>query len=608
MRNLENAYRNAIPEGANLKPEIVESLLKVLARVRTVAHKDGGEESANYLRPLLDVIVQKQCDWSSSECARCHEALLKQYVPQNKLELLLAVSGYLQGYSELQPSAERRRKFAKAHLEDGYEIGEKAWEKREKKALSVMVSKMETDYDKDPTKLMDVVLNALNPQELKALGLWEVSNTALNSSEQSEANISHLKRAGKIFNISQTDDLFVGKTRALKALQDGFKEGYKAQILGAERIRGKSRLALEYARLHADEYQIICWINAWNEECIQSSILKFFDIAGVAVQPLTSGQIKETFLNFFRINTNWLIVFDNAEIATSLQKEMLESYMPSTLGGHTIITANMHRGIGEYKFHFLDDLTDPNEAVTFMQKVLETDLLDKATADLAAMCGSDLHFPALMAAYMRKTEQMDTATYLRLLSNYGCRLNDPNSGPFLFAAFDIMMHYVQIKMHCSRNTELYRAIQQVLIAYPIFMYCSVDLDFLCCEFPILPDPLKSIYVKAETREQLIAGLRDFGIYEIADGVFQFHNMLRSLIASDYSRPESNDFCLKLLDAMNTAICEIHERNGGEMILTRAKPYIDRICTVASLEAGISTEKMESKYSAVWELSYCKEWT
>ena len=105
MRNLENAYRNAIPEGANLKPEIVESLLKVLARVRTVAHKDGGEESANYLRPLLDVIVQKQCDWSSSECARCHEALLKQYVPQNKLELLLAVSGYLQGYSELQPSS-----------------------------------------------------------------------------------------------------------------------------------------------------------------------------------------------------------------------------------------------------------------------------------------------------------------------------------------------------------------------------------------------------------------------------------------------------------------------------------------------------------------------
>lgn len=606
MRKLENTYRNAILEGANLKPNVVKSLLGVLIHVRTVAHKDGGEERARYLRPLLDVIVQKQCDWNNSECARCHEALLKQYAPQERLELLLAVSGYAHGYSGLQKASERRRKFAKAHLKDGYEIDEKTWTKREEMALSDMASKMEADCNSDPAKLMGVVLNALNPQELKALGLWEVSVTATNSSDQSKADISNLKRAGKIFNINQTDDLFVGGTRALKALQDGFKDGYSAQIIGAEKIRGKSRLALEYARLHADDYQIICWINAWNEECIQSSILNFFDIAGVTVHLLTSEQIKETFVDFFKINSDWLIIFDNVNMIASVQKEMLESYIPVTpSNGHIIITTSMSKGLKGYKFHCLDNFVDPDDGILFLEKALAPASLDEAGAQIASSCGKDLYPLRLFTAYMRETEQMDTETYLRLLSNCGCRFEDPNSEPFLFAAFDTLMHNVQIKKRYSKSSVLYKALEQMLIACPIFMYCNVDLQFFNSEFPILPEPLASVCADAEMRRQLISKLKDFGICEIDDDVLLLNDWICALSTSYFDKLLSDDLCLKLLDAMNAAICNIQKENSDEAILIRAKPYADRICPLAS--QVVSIFELKDKYPAAWNLSYCRDW-
>lgn len=596
MENLITAYPAA------------ELLYKKLLSIRTAGNKNRGKERLELMTPLLNAIVGSPRNWTEFQCAKCFKGLLKEYVEPDKLELLLASSGCIEKYAKLSSATKRRTAYEKDQKGPADAQDAKTLERSENTALKQMAVHMFEDARTNPNKLISIISGMLTLQELQALELDALVRSIDGAKYEIIADTYKLKRTEKIYSIGlHSNSLFVGRTAALNALHAAFTTGYFTQIIGSEQIKGKTFLALSYARLHAEEYQTICWLNAWNEDCILSSIVSFFNIAGIDVNNLPTDKLKELFLDFFRVNTQkWLIIFDNANMTVSAQKEILESYMPAcNSNGHIIITTNMFKGLRDYKFHCLDNIVNPDDGILFLKKALKLASLDDTTTQIASSCGKDLYPLRLFAAYMRESEQMNTEAYLRLLSNYGCCFEDPNSGPFLFAAFDIMMHNVQIEKKCSKSSVLYEALEQMLIACPIFMYCSVDLHFFNSEFPILPESLASVCADAEMRRQLISKLKDFGICEIDDDVLLLNDWICALSTSYFDKILINDLCLKLLDAMNMAVCDIQKENGNEAILIRAKPYADRICPLAS--QMVSIFELKNKYSAVWNLSYCRDW-
>ncbi len=580
-----------------------QSLYEVLIAVRTAGNKNKGANRAELIRPVLNAIVGISCDWNVTQCAACFKKLLQVYIKESdKLELLLAISGFVEKYATLPNATKRRIAYEKDRCNGVDERGFKALEKEENDVLRKMAAEILEDYRRDNYKLVAILVSSLAQQEIYSLGL----DGFLSATNENDSRLNELKRLGKVYNINpKSNSSFSGRTNALNALREGFNTGRNVQVIGASRVQGKSFLALEYARQHIDEYQIVCWLNAWNEECILSSIIRFFAVAGIEMDSLSANQIQELFLNFFKVNAEkWLIIYDNANMAVSAQKDMLESYMPSNSQGHILITANIFKALKGYNFHLLDDLLERNEGSSLMKKLMGKPSLDEETTTLATLFNKDTYFLTLVAAYIRQSHQIDMATYLRLLSNYGCYLNDPQSGPFTFGAFELLAQTIFAKKKLS-NDPIYEAVEQILITAPLFGFCNMDLQFFSNEFPILPTSLKEIYIHSERRERLLLLLNAFCIYEVDDGLLQFNSLGYGMSSSHFDKLTSNKLCLTILELMNNAVQELQGGDNNEVIFMKAKPYIDRICTVASMM--VNPKELQEKYPDVWNLSYCREW-
>ncbi len=579
-----------------------QSLYEILIAARTAGNKNEGINRAELIRPVLDAIVGKPCNWNSTQCAVCFKKLLQEYIQSDSLELLLAIAGFIEKYAALSNATKRRTAYEKDRRNGIDERGSKALEKEENTALRNMANKMVEDYRGNNTRLIDTIASALTQQEIISLGIDDL----LPNATEVDDRLAALKRTGKIYNIDiRSNDAFVGRKTAMNALKKGFNEGSFAQIIGGSRVQGKSVLALEYARQHIDEYQIVCWIDAWNEECILSSVIRFFIVAGIETDYLSTDQIRELFLDFFKVNAEkWLIIYDNANISVSAQKDMLENYMPSNPQGHILITANLFKALKGYQFYHLDDLIDSDDGALLMRHLMMTSKLDNEAEIIATQFNGDPLFLTFASSYIRQAKQMDSAAYLRLLSDYGCYMNDPYGGPFVFGAFDLLMRIVHIGKKCT-DSLVYEATEQVLLMASLLGFCNMDLAFMGNEFSILPEPLNTVCAEPEMLKQLISTLRDFGIYEVAEGLLQFNSRGNSVASSHFDKLLIRDLCLRILEKMNIVVRQIQGNGNNEKLLMRAKPYIDRICAIASTMANL--KELQEKYPKVWELSYCNEW-
>lgn len=83
-----------------------DSLKSMLADIRNY-----GTGEYKYIKKLLFSLTGED-DWSDSQCTNCFEAILRYYIDdEKKLELMLAVSGILDGYRIIDKVTKRREKY-----------------------------------------------------------------------------------------------------------------------------------------------------------------------------------------------------------------------------------------------------------------------------------------------------------------------------------------------------------------------------------------------------------------------------------------------------------------------------------------------------------------
>ncbi len=92
-------------------------------------------------------------------------------------------------------------------------------------------------------------------------------------------------------------------------------------------------MAAEYVKLHSDEYQIICWINCSDRLTITGGVLNFFDHVGIKLPDYSPERVRNTFLQFFEENSNWLIILIIRRSQLQNSRAFSKAFCPKTIPG-----------------------------------------------------------------------------------------------------------------------------------------------------------------------------------------------------------------------------------------------------------------------------------
>ena len=181
-------------------------------------------------------------------------------------------------------------------------------------------------------------------------------------------------------------DLFKGRGERLKALHASL---VNAPAKGAAAVVGKAlhglggvgktRLAVEYAWHHADDYTALLFVGADSPEALQRNLA---GLCSRAILELPEYQITEVpvqcaaVMRWLQRNPGWLLILDNVDSEAAAQAA--EGLLPQLPGGHVLITSRLSNWSGSVEALPLDVLDTP-AAVDFL--LARTDAKRRKQAD-----------------------------------------------------------------------------------------------------------------------------------------------------------------------------------------------------------------------------------
>lgn len=142
-------------------------------------------------------------------------------------------------------------------------------------------------------------------------------------------------RRPDVWNVPARDGVFVGRDDALIRLRTALQADRRVAVEGRYGMGGvgKTRLALEYAHRFGSAYDLTWWIPADRPMLIGDQFAALAIRLGLVGPETDTGTAATLARTYLRRNSNWLVVFDNAESA-----EALVQWLPGG-EGHTIITS-----------------------------------------------------------------------------------------------------------------------------------------------------------------------------------------------------------------------------------------------------------------------------
>jgi tetratricopeptide (TPR) repeat protein len=145
---------------------------------------------------------------------------------------------------------------------------------------------------------------------------------------------------------------------------------------------GKTRLAVEYAWRHLDDYAALLLVGADGPETLQRNLAA---LCAPALLDLPEHQVTEeaaqvsAVLAWLKRNPGWLLIVDNVD--TEVAAQAVEALLPQLPGGHVLITSRLSNWSGGVEALPLDVLQEP-AAVDFL--LARTDARRRKQADDAA--------------------------------------------------------------------------------------------------------------------------------------------------------------------------------------------------------------------------------
>ena len=253
------------------------------------------------------------------------------------------------------------------------------------------------------------------------------------------ADSKHKRLFPLIWNVSNSNEYFVGRQIILNQIGDNFKNKHNMSTLAGSSGIGKTQVAKKYAELHKQDYDIIWWIDS--DKSIDEQFKKF----AVAWNSITTAKeqkintfihaeeiIKQIKENLRTTKLNWLLIVDNA-----LNTDKVNMYLPekhNTRGyGHVLITSK--NPFAWSNIMKLDKFTR-DESIELIIKILGKK--DKQEADYLAEALKDFPLALVQAStYIKSHPSVSIKEYTELfLTNRNKLWQAEKSSVTKHAAFD----------------------------------------------------------------------------------------------------------------------------------------------------------------------------
>ena len=180
-----------------------------------------------------------------------------------------------------------------------------------------------------------------DPDPLKRL-MWGITGARPDSLTPPTAAISSTPPGAQdilpVFDVPYRENpYFTGRRQVLSRLRTALTRNRKAvlgQAISGLGGIGKTQTAVAYAYRHRKKYKVVFWLRAADELELTTG---FINIAKRLALPHDERQPDETVgvvKRWLASNTDWLLVFDNAD-----QPELLKKFLPTSAPGHILITS-----------------------------------------------------------------------------------------------------------------------------------------------------------------------------------------------------------------------------------------------------------------------------
>ncbi|GKS59432.1 hypothetical protein YTPLAS18_29590 [Nitrospira sp.] len=130
--------------------------------------------------------------------------------------------------------------------------------------------------------------------------------------------------------------------QSLGPIPDSHTTSVEARVLIGLGGVGKTRLALEYAWRHADDYTALLFVRADSAEALRSGVaaLSAPNVLNIP-EKLEGEEVKqyEAVLHWLRQHSGWLLIFD--QVDSKPAAAAVEALLPQLVGGHLLITSRL---------------------------------------------------------------------------------------------------------------------------------------------------------------------------------------------------------------------------------------------------------------------------
>lgn len=528
-------------------------------------------------------------------------------------ELVLASCGLLAGYDEIASLEKRRKKYEDAVTGIGCSSSDEAVKEasrrsyqKEKKIYKEMLEVLDNKIDRETGRLnfADTVIAEL----LDEFGGTIPEELPLPEPQFTREAIMRKNALLKnsefpLNNLMMQNEQFVGRDEFLKTIADKFfNEKQYMQILSGMPGVGKTQLALEYAYKNALEYRLIWWINAENQLTLLESCRIFLQCQGIS----KSDYVAQEFCHFFeQYNSQWLLIYDNAEFLTREQSQLLSKYMPKKQSvGHILITTrNNVKFCGVSPIHV--NVFTPEDAFCFIKKAVGSENSDGAT-DLAKRLGY-LPLPLSYAvAYIDQTPACGCREYLKLLSDRGVDLfndsDDIQLDDYKWTVRETFMISIgKFTEQAQNGDEFMKGVEQFIYASAYLPAHSMDLKFIATTCTNFTPEIKKIMENDALRDKLARVLTTCSLYYVASSssldsvyggpILGMHRLLQEVIATCGYFPYTRDNILSHLPATSLDTDILGTGNESFRVISVT-------CTVND-GASYSDDKAQKNYTMVY---------